>query len=60
MMKKMKFIEWVTVIRIRMLLLMAIVENKDKGGLYLSNDGGESWGIVNSERKLRQRAWGQI
>jgi len=35
----------------------AIVENKDKGGLYLSNDGGESWGIVNSERKLRQRAW---
>ena len=35
----------------------AIVENKDKGGLYLSNDGGESWSIVNSERKLRQRAW---
>lgn len=35
----------------------AMVENKDKGGLYLSNDGGESWNIVNSERKLRQRAW---
>ncbi|MDB4059273.1 glycosyl hydrolase, partial [bacterium] len=35
----------------------AMVENKDKGGLYLSNDGGKSWNIVNSERKLRQRAW---
>ena len=35
----------------------AIIENKDKGGLYLSNDGGETWSIVNAERKLRQRAW---
>ena len=35
----------------------AIVENKDKGGLYQSNDGGETWRQVNSERKLRQRAW---
>ena len=35
----------------------AIVENKDKGGLYRSDDGGESWRLVNSERKLRQRAW---
>ncbi|MCC1485203.1 WD40/YVTN/BNR-like repeat-containing protein [Winogradskyella immobilis] len=35
----------------------AIVENKDKGGLYQSNDGGETWTQVNSERKLRQRAW---
>lgn len=35
----------------------AIVENKDQGGLYRSNDGGESWTQVNSERKLRQRAW---
>jgi len=37
--------------------LWAIVENKDKGGLYLSNDGGDTWSIVNDERKLRQRAW---
>ena len=35
----------------------AIVENKDKGGLYQSNDGGETWKQVNSERKIRQRAW---
>ena len=35
----------------------AIVENKDKGGLYRSEDGGETWSQVNSERKLRQRAW---
>ena len=35
----------------------AIVEHKDKGGLYRSEDGGAKWAQVNSERKLRQRAW---
>ncbi|OUR98421.1 glycosyl hydrolase [Flavobacteriales bacterium 33_180_T64] len=35
----------------------AIIENKDKGGLYRSDDGGDTWEQVNSERKLRQRAW---
>ena len=35
----------------------AIVEHKEKGGLYRSEDGGETWAQVNSERKLRQRAW---
>jgi photosystem II stability/assembly factor-like uncharacterized protein len=35
----------------------AIIENKDNGGLYRSEDGGETWNQVNSERKLRQRAW---
>jgi len=35
----------------------AIVENKEKGGLYRSENGGKTWAQVNSERKLRQRAW---
>ena len=35
----------------------AIVENKEKGGVYRSDDGGETWENINSERKLRQRAW---
>jgi photosystem II stability/assembly factor-like uncharacterized protein len=35
----------------------AIVENKDKGGVYRSEDGGNTWKLVNSERSLRQRAW---
>ena len=35
----------------------AIVENKDKGGVYRSEDGGETWDHINDERSLRQRAW---
>ncbi len=35
----------------------AIVEHKEKGGLYRSDDGGKKWMEVNNERKLRQRAW---
>jgi photosystem II stability/assembly factor-like uncharacterized protein len=35
----------------------AIVENKEKGGVYKSEDGGKNWKLINSERKLRQRAW---
>ena len=35
----------------------AMVENKEQGGLYRSEDGGATWKKINSERKLRQRAW---
>jgi photosystem II stability/assembly factor-like uncharacterized protein len=35
----------------------AIVENKEKGGVYRSDDGGETWKNINSDRDLRQRAW---
>ncbi|WP_124980201.1 VPS10 domain-containing protein [Nonlabens xiamenensis] len=37
--------------------LYAIVENKDQGGVYRSNDGGLSWTRTNDDRSLRQRAW---
>lgn len=37
--------------------LYAMVENEKEGGLYTSSDGGMNWSKVNSERKLRQRAW---
>ena len=47
----------VTVSPINNQRVWAIVENKDAGGLYRSDDGGETWSQVNSERKLRQRAW---
>ncbi|WP_378184218.1 glycosyl hydrolase [Aquimarina sp. SS2-1] len=35
----------------------AIVENKENGGVYRSDDGGETWNLLNSDRSLRQRAW---
>lgn len=35
----------------------AMVENKDRGGLYRSEDAGKTWSLVNSDRNLRQRAW---
>ncbi|MFL1894336.1 glycosyl hydrolase [Aquimarina sp. 2-A2] len=35
----------------------AIVENKEKGGVYRSDDGGTTWSLINSDRSLRQRAW---
>ncbi|WP_224488354.1 WD40/YVTN/BNR-like repeat-containing protein [Robertkochia flava] len=35
----------------------AIAENKDKGGVYRSEDGGKTWAYINDSRSLRQRAW---
>ncbi|WP_344924870.1 VPS10 domain-containing protein [Aquimarina addita] len=37
--------------------IWAIVENKEKGGIYRSEDGGATWDYINSDRSLRQRAW---
>lgn len=34
----------------------AMVESPD-GGLYRSDDGGDTWKLFNSSRALRQRAW---
>ncbi|HAS46621.1 MAG TPA: glycosyl hydrolase [Microscillaceae bacterium] len=34
----------------------AIVEHKN-GGVFRSDDGAKTWRKINSERKLRQRAW---
>ncbi|PHS67004.1 MAG: glycosyl hydrolase [Flavobacterium sp.] len=47
----------VTVSPVNNEIVWAIVESKDKGGVYKSTDGGETWNNINSERKLRQRAW---
>ena len=35
----------------------AIVENKEKGGVYRTDDGGKTWAHINESRALRQRAW---
>src|SRR5688572_23477079 len=37
-------------------IVWALIES-DSGGVFRSGDGGQSWQRVNSERKLRQRAW---
>jgi photosystem II stability/assembly factor-like uncharacterized protein len=34
----------------------ALIEN-EKGGLYRSDDGGESWKLASGHHALRQRAW---
>ena len=37
--------------------IWAIVEHKEKGGIYHSENGGSSWKHINDSRALRQRAW---
>ena len=31
--------------------------NADKGGLFVSNDGGDSWQMISGDNRLVQRAW---
>lgn len=35
----------------------AIIENEKAGGVYVSEDGGETWSARSDDRALRQRAW---
>ena len=37
--------------------IWALVEHEPMGGVYRSDDGGESWQRVNEDRRLRQRAF---
>jgi photosystem II stability/assembly factor-like uncharacterized protein len=37
--------------------IFAIVENAKGGGLFRSEDGGDTWRRVSADRNLRQRAW---
>lgn len=49
-------ISGITVSPVNSQRVWAIIENKD-GGVFRSDNGGKTWRKVNSERKLRQRAW---
>ena len=31
--------------------------DKDKGGLFVSNNGGKSWSMVSGDNRLTQRSW---
>jgi hypothetical protein len=37
--------------------LYAMIENKDNGGLYRSDDAGETWQLINGGAFLKQRPW---
>lgn len=38
-------------------LILESDSNKDLGGLFVSNNGGENWSLVNDHNMLTQRAW---
>ena len=35
----------------------AIIENQNGGGLFRSENGGDTWSRISADRNLRQRAW---
>ncbi|MFN4147074.1 MAG: VPS10 domain-containing protein [Runella sp.] len=37
--------------------LWAMIENKEKGGLYTSTDGGQTWAHITDNPQLKQRPW---
>ena len=37
--------------------IYAMIENKDNGGLYRSEDAGATWKLINGEAFLKQRPW---
>lgn len=49
-------ISGVTVSPVNPDIVWALIEN-EKGGIYKSIDAGKTFKLINSERKLRQRAW---
>jgi photosystem II stability/assembly factor-like uncharacterized protein len=47
----------VTVSPVNSSRVWAIIENKEAGGVYRSEDGGKTWNRLNQDRALLQRAW---
>ena len=43
--------------RNKVFLLMESDSNEDKGGLFVSNNGGKSWSMVSGDNRLTQRSW---